>query len=112
MRDLVFKNLTSLEKKRKIITSCEIMDKQGLRSIVRRHFICIVKEINDTHVEKPLSSLSVLKERNHQKQIERFVLRIKGSVYAINNEKLYLVLFMHSLNISLSPSPLVKYNPT
>lgn len=115
MRDLLFKNLTSDDKKRKVIISSEIADRQGVRSIIRRHFICIVKEINpgsegksrvkDNKIERPLPYLYVLKEHNNKEQKEKFFCKIKGSVYATSNSRLFLILFMHSLKISLIAIP-------
>ena len=105
MRDLLFKNLTSREKKRKILSSSEIVDKEGIRSVIRRHFVCLVKEVKEKPAGKPLPYLYVLKQRNTKAQKERFFCRIKGSMYAINNKKLYLLLFMHSLKITLTSIP-------
>ena len=112
MRDLLFKNLTSHDKKRKIIASSEIVDKQGMRSVIQRHFICIVKEINDNKLQRPLPYLYVLKEHNTREQKEKFFCRIKGSIYAVGNGRLFLILFMHSLKINLIaiPQDLVKYS--
>jgi len=102
MRDLLFKNLTSGDHKRRIIASSEIVDKQGVRSIIRRHFICMLKEISDEHnIEKPLPYLYVLKEHNTKEHKEKFFCKIKGSFCAINKGKLFLVVFMHSLKIDL-----------
>lgn len=101
MRDLLFKNLTSSDKKRRVIASSEIVDKQGVRSIIRRHFICLIKEINNDDLHRPLPYLYVIKERNTREQKEKFFCRIKGSIYAISNGKLFLILFMHSLKINL-----------
>ena len=112
MRDLLFKNLTSSDKKRKIIASSEIMDKQGVRSIIHRHFVCIVKEIENNQLQKPLPYLYVLKEHNKKEQKEKFFCRIKGSVCAVSNGRLFLILFMHSLKINLVaiPQDLMKYS--
>jgi hypothetical protein len=101
MRDLLFKNLTSSDKRRKIITSSEVTEKQGVRTEIHRHFVSIVKEVKDKQLEKPLSYIYVLRARNNKEQKERFFCRIKGSMYLVNNGKLFLVLFMHSLKISL-----------
>jgi len=109
MRDLLFRNITSTDKKRKIIASSEIDDKQGMRTIIRRHFVCIVKEIKERNLTKPLPYLYVLKEHNSKEHKEKFFFRIKGSICAISNDKLYLILFMHSLKINLVASkPLGK----
>ncbi len=105
MRDLVFKNLTSSDKKRRILSSSEILEEEGVRSTIRRHFACIVREIKDKQIKRPLPSLQVIKERNNKEQRERFFCRIKGSVYAINNDRVYLILFMHSLRIDFTAIP-------
>ena len=76
MRDLLFKNLTSENKKRKILASSEIMDKQGVHSVIHRHFICLIKEIKDKQMVKPEPYLYVLKERNTRQQAEKFFCRI------------------------------------
>lgn len=111
MRDLLFKNLTSPDKKRKIITSSEIVDKEGVRSVIHRHFVCIIKEIKNSQIQRPLPYLYILKERNSRERKEKFFCRIKGSIYAVNNGRLFLILFMHSLRINLIAisEDLVKY---
>lgn len=101
MRDLVFKNLISESKKRRIIASSEISDKEGVRSIIHRHFVYMVKEITDQNKEqinKPY--LYVLKEKNTKHHFERFFCRIKGSLLAVHEGKPILVLYMHSLKIT------------
>jgi len=105
MRDLVFRNLTSEARKRKVIASSEVIDKEGIRSIIHRHFICVIKEITDKEIQKPLPYLHVLKEHNNKEHKEKFFCKIKGSIYAVNKDKLYLILFMHSLRITLTAIP-------
>ncbi len=105
MRDIVFKNLTSESKKRKIIASSEIMDREGVRSIIHRHFICVIREITNKEMHKPTPYLYVLKEHNNKEQREKFFCKIKGSIYAVNKDKLYQILFMHSLKINLTAIP-------
>ena len=100
MRDLVFKNLTSADRKRKILASSEVLDKEGVRCVIRRHFVCLVKEVKDSQGLRPSPYLYVLKQRNSRQQQEKFFCRIKGSVYAQSNGKLFLLLFMHSLKIN------------
>jgi hypothetical protein len=106
MRDLLFKNLTSANHKRKIIASSEIAEKEGIRSIIRRHFVCMVKEIpSDNNFKKPLPHVHILKEHNTKECKEKFFCKIKGSICAVNNGKLFLVIFMHSLKIDLTAIP-------
>jgi len=105
MRNLLFKNLTSADKRKRIISTSEITDKSGIHSIIRRHFVSLVKEINNNETEKPLSCVYVVKEHNNKEQREKFFCRIKGSIYAVNNGKLFLILFSHSLKITLAAAP-------
>ena len=105
MRDLLFKNLISDDRKRRIISSSEVADKQGVRSIIRRHFICMVKEVNHQNIDKPAPYLYVLKEQNTKENKQKFFCKVKGSICAVNKGKLFLIVFMHSLKINLVTIP-------
>ena len=110
MRDILYKYLTSEDKRKRVISSQETVDKEGIRSIIKRHFICMLKEVDDEELQPPEPYLYVLKVRNTKEQKEKFFCRIKGSLFAIKQGKLYLILFMHSLKIDLAaaPSDMVK----
>jgi len=105
MRDLLYKNLTSLDKRRRIITTTETIDKEGVHSIVRRHFTCLVKSIKSADLYKPKSYLRVLKRRDTKQKTENFFCKMKGSILAIKKGNLLLVEFVHTLRIQLSASP-------
>jgi hypothetical protein len=106
MRDLLFKNLTSQNRRRKVIASRETLQQQGVQSIIQRHFIYTVKEIRageERLAVKPYAYLR--KERNTRAQEEKFYCKIKGGVYTIFKNRVFLVLFMHSLKIHLFATP-------
>lgn len=105
MRDLLFKNLTSSDRKKRIIASSEVTENAGLRSIIQRHFICMVREVKDNKIDRPKPYLYVLKEHNRRAQREKFFCRIKGGIYAISEKRVFLILFMHSLKITLTAIP-------
>lgn len=102
MRDLLYKNLTFPTRGRKIIASSEVADKEGVHSVVRRHFAYIVKPVKSTDVFKPRPYLYVLKERNTKQKREHFFCKVKGSILAVNNGNCYQILFVHTLSINLS----------
>jgi len=104
MRDLVFKKLTSLERGRKIISSCEILEKQGMRTVIRRRFVCKMIEIKDTAREKPVPQFYLYRISNHLQQQESFFYRTKASIYLKDKGRLFLVLFGHSLKIDSRPA--------
>lgn len=109
MRNLLFKNLTSQDRRRKIIASTEIADKQGVHSIIHRHFVYAIKEVpKGNKIKQPSPVVYVLKEHNTGGQKERFFCKIKGSVLAVKNDRLFLILFIHSLKINLTPAQEAK----
>ncbi len=101
MRDLVFKNLTSSDKKRKIISSCETMEQRGVRTNIYRHLLCRVQEVTDTSAMLPKANLYVVKKHDTRLKLEEFYCRIKGSMYMVTNSKTFLIAFVHSLRIDL-----------
>ena len=104
MRNLVFKNLTSQDRRKKIISSCETMDKEGMRTVVRRRFICKMFEIKTKLKQKPLPQLYLYRVCNRAQQQESFSYRMKASLYLENQGRLFLVLFGHSLKIESRPA--------
>lgn len=105
MRDLLFKNLTSEDRRRRIIATSETSDKQGVRTTIHRHFVSIAREVTGQHKGRPLSHIYVSRERNTREQRERFFCKIKGHMYVASGKRLFLVLFIHSLNITLTTAP-------
>ena len=104
MRNLVFKNLTSSNRRKKVLFSSVVLEKKGLKSVIQRRFVYIAKEVNNAGLAKPLSELHVVKEHNSLEQRERFFCKLKGSVRVSYNKKIYLVVYLHSLNITLTPA--------
>lgn len=104
MRNLLYKNLTSSDRRRKIITSSEVTDKEGIHSVVRRHFACMLKQVENADMEKQQPYFYVLKERNTKQKREHFFCKIKGSLVAKNKGKLLHILFVHTLSVELTAS--------
>ncbi|MFA5319786.1 MAG: hypothetical protein WBE75_03015 [Candidatus Omnitrophota bacterium] len=109
MRDIVFKNLSSPLKRRKILAATEISDKEGIHSIVSRHFVYMAKEVTGGELEnKPSPYLYILKIKDSREHVEKFFCRIKGGMFVVINGRLFLIHFMHSLKITLSSTPAVS----
>ena len=102
MRDLFFKNLTSSDKKRRVIATSEVSEAYGVRSIIQRHFICIAREQDVSQPPQAEPYMYILRARDTLHQKEKFLCKIKGNLYVASHGKLFLVRFMHSLKINLS----------
>ena len=85
-----------------MIASSEITDKEGVHSVVRRHFACMIKQVEKADAVKPSPYLYVLKDRNTKEKREHFFCKIKGSLLATNKGKFFLIVFVHTLSIQLT----------
>ena len=104
MRNLVFKNLTSSDRRKKVVSSCEIAEKQGVKTIIRRHFIYKVIEVNNKFKKSSSPEVYICRTCDHLRQQERLFCRLKASLFFRNKERLFLVLFGHSFKIDLKLS--------
>ena len=102
MRDLVFKNLMSADHRKRVFITSEIVDNGGVHSIVRKHFVCLIRDAKAGEAPpKLLPHIYVLREKSRTQHREKFLCRLKTSLYAMRNGKSYLILLGHSLRIDM-----------
>jgi hypothetical protein len=113
MRDMLFRNMTSQDHRRKVLATSEIVDKDGIRTVVRRHFAYFIRQVAEKPSDMEPPYLFVIKQRNTVDKYERFYCRMKGSLVVVSNEKFYKINFMHSLKICLNSIAQddMKYSP-
>ena len=102
MRDLVFRNLTSPDRRKRVIVASETADSQGVHSVVRRHFIYLAKELKEDASFKMAPYLYALRERNTNDVRERFFCKIKGATKVAVNQKVFAVFFIHTIYVCLT----------
>lgn len=102
MRELLLKNLTSLNRRRKILSLSEVFSKDGVLTRVNRSFIYLVREVpQPSHLaEKP--EFFIFKIHDSKLRQESFLLKIKGNFYVSCKQKIYLINYCHSLRIALN----------
>ncbi|NQT75310.1 MAG: hypothetical protein HQ566_02185 [Candidatus Omnitrophica bacterium] len=112
MRELVFKNLTSENKKRKDLYITETIDRNGVKTVTRRHSIYIVgghskvKGANGAVQHKKAipgndakRHVFIFKKRDTKQKKDSFVCDVVGKFYAVVKDELYSVAFKHSFEI-------------
>ena len=90
MRDMVFKNLTSQDKRKRVLWASETINEDGILTKIHKYLIYIIKEVKkeDAHkTDKP--EIFVLKLRNTREKIERFQVKMKGGIYCVSKEKCF-----------------------
>ncbi len=102
MRDMVFKNLTSSDKKKRVLWASETINENGLQTKIHKYLIYIVKEIAKEDVresEKP--EIYVTKCRDTKAKTEKFQFKMKGGIFCLTKTKYFYVSFCHTLKIDL-----------
>ena len=112
MRELVYKNLTTGNKKRKDLFITETVEKDGLKTVTRRHSMYVVgghtrfsnpkevmyfKKIRSAGANK--RHIFIFKKRDSISKKDIFVCDVVGKFYAVVKNDLYSVAFKHSLEI-------------
>lgn len=104
MRDLVFKNLTSRNKTRRIILAKETIDEEGILTKIQKHLIYDIHELKEAapQNESIKNELYITKEKNTKLKIESFFIKMRSSAYVNSDNRIFMVNFLHSLRIDLS----------
>lgn len=107
MRDMVFKNLTSMDKRKKVLWASETFSEDGILTRIHKYLIYIIKEVRPEDIPDALDKpeIHVLKCRDTREKTEKFHIRLKGGLYCEANGKNFFVSFCHTLKIDLSKAP-------
>ncbi|MDP3143630.1 MAG: hypothetical protein Q8N14_06850 [Candidatus Omnitrophota bacterium] len=105
MRELLYKNLTSLEKGRRILAISEESQKNGFLTRTSRKFIYMIKDTENLRESLTAPVFHIFKIRDSKNRKERFVFKVKGNFFVVNDQKVRLVYFCHSFKIDLSQLP-------
>ncbi|MBU1932929.1 MAG: hypothetical protein KKC66_03405 [Candidatus Omnitrophica bacterium] len=111
MRELVFKNLTSLDKKRRDLLISETVEKNGIKTITKRHSVYIIgnrkKVCNDESLflENILPSnydkrhVFIYKKKNTKQGKDSFTCDVVGKFCAVVRDEVYSIAFKHTFEV-------------
>lgn len=106
---MVFKNLTSQDKKKRILWASETIQEDGILTKIHKYLIYIIKEVEKTDAQNPEKpEIFVTKTRNTNDKTERFQIKMKGRVFCVAKEKHFFITFCHTLKIDLCPASPVQ----
>lgn len=112
MRELLYKNLTSVEKGRKVLSIIEESQKNGFFTRTSRRFIYMIKESANLRESLVAPTFYILKIHDSKNHKERFLFKVKGNFFVVNNSQVRIVYFCHSFKIDLSEiSPSAQEKP-
>lgn len=102
MREILFKNLTSLKNKRRVIVVSEKAENKDVHTHVHKVFIYVVGKEVETVEDIPAPVFSIVKHYHTKTKEEKFSFRVKGMFYVIKDQSFLMVHFCHSLRIDIS----------
>ena len=114
MRELLFKEMTAWDHNKRDVVVQEIVEKDGVLAKTTRRCLYYIKDkvliknpmdlkgIAETKLDdsKFKKHFHVLKERNSASGIDRLMCKVAGTFYAMVNEYLYCIVFIHTFKIS------------
>ncbi len=117
MREILYKNLTNLDSKKRDLYIREVVERDGITARIEKRCIYFVREIICIKDPSDLECLKSLKEtneawkkrhfhvlRNHNSNTgeDKLTCKVAGTLYAIIGQYVFCVAFIHSLKIDLS----------
>ncbi len=123
MREVIFKNLTSLAHRKKDILLKEVFEKDGVIAKTERRCFYFIREIATLDEDKDLNKwldsqdktcamnkrhFHIMKEHNEKISEDKLICKIAGTFYAIVDKKVYTIGFLHSFKMCFFKESLTK----
>jgi len=111
MREILFKNLTSVNRRKKDIVLKEVFEKDGVHARTERRCFYFIKAVAHLDENKDLQGwinshgnaakvnkrhFHIMKEHNDKMGEDKVICKIGGTFYAIINKSIYTIAFLHS----------------
>ena len=125
MREMIYRNLSSPDRRQKDLTLAEIREDQGVTTQLEKRYTYSVKTILFSQVPPdvvPLQGIPqvwelssnpaksrqifVRKSRNAVSGFEEFTYKIVGSFYAVQDHQSYIIVYRHILHLAVTDQPL------
>lgn len=115
MREVLFKNLTTANPRKKDIVLKEAFEKDGVSAKTERRCFYFIKNITQLEADNDLQSwldsqgnmgminkrhFHIMKEHNDKIGKDKVICKIGGTFYAVVNKCIYTIAFLHSFKVS------------
>jgi len=123
MREVVYKNLTSVHCGKKDVRLKEVFERDGVTAKTERRSFYFIKEVvhlgSDEELQKWVGSQNngsepvkrhfhIMKEHSDAMGTDKFVCKILGLFYAVVDKDIYTIAFLHSFKINFARGTLIK----
>ncbi|MFH1189961.1 MAG: hypothetical protein V1682_04655 [Candidatus Omnitrophota bacterium] len=121
MREVVYKNLTSLSSRKKDIFMQEVFEKDGVTAQTERRSLYFVKDIirldQPDDLQKWISKQGgcgqvnrrrfyIFKQHSDSSGVDKLICKVLGNFYAVIDNAVYMIAFLQSFKIRFSKKAL------
>ena len=103
MREILYKNLTSIKKRRRVIFVSERSENKDYKTQTSKTFVYFVKRELQKNIQTTQPIFYITKFFNSYTQEEKFILRVKGTFFVIRPQGFQEITFCHSMRIHIWP---------
>lgn len=122
MREVVFKNLWSVQAHKKDILLKEAFERDGVAARTERRSFYFIKNVIHLKSEEELNKwvniqdnnnepikrhFHIMKEHSDLHGTDKFICKILGTFYAVVDKDVYTIAFLHSFKVSFNKASLV-----
>ena len=115
MREVLYKNLTSIERMKKDILLQEVSEKDGVVARTERRCFYFIKSISHLNGEEDFKKwvnvrdntdyankrrFFIFKKHSDDLGEDKLICKIAGTFYAVVNRDVYTIAFLHSFKVS------------
>ena len=115
MREVLFKNLSSVEAHKKDILLKEVFERDGIIARTERRSFYFIKDVIHLHSDDELNKwvnlhdnkngpvkrhFHIMKEHSDIYGTDKFICKILGTFYAVVDKDIYAIAFLHSFKVS------------
>ncbi len=123
MREVVFKNLTSAQARKKDTFLKEVFERDGVVAKTERRSFYFIKSVNHLKSDEELQEWAslhddskepskrhfhIMKEHSDALGVDKFICKILGTFYAVIDRDIYTIAFLHSFKTSFVKTSLLK----
>jgi hypothetical protein len=123
MREVIFKNLTSTNSRKKDIVLKEVFERDGVKAKTERRCFYFIRRIDkldpDGSLDKWVASQTggkspssrrfhILKEHSDETLEDKVICRIEGEFFAVVNTTVYTIGFLHYFKVTFRHSEAAK----
>jgi hypothetical protein len=100
VKEILYKNLSSIDRKRRLFSSCVVNEADNLIITTERKYVYLVKKTLESAKEEIPTHVFIRRARSDKSHVRHFSCVLKGGFYVNTPFAQYLIRYAHCLRIA------------